>query len=122
MGATASKMVQLNVRVDAEVKKQAEEVMRLMGTTSSQLVRALYEKVASGARDYDEAAAVLTGEAREEQCDANPPLATGWAAADDFYRSLGYARAGDVPADNRTWQQVYDEAMLSHYQEKGLIG
>ena len=52
--AVAGQMTQLNLRVDAQDKRQAEEVLHLMGTTTTKFMRKVLAKVARGAKDYDE--------------------------------------------------------------------
>lgn len=130
MAIAQQQMIQLNVRVDAEVKRQAEEVLELMGSSVTELVRMALEKVSHGARDYVEARDVLSGTHRSKQAAASDEpidfsmvdarLAKGWKAADDLYRSLGLDPSS-LPKDERSWDAIYEEAMDAHFEEKGLL-
>ena len=122
MEATAQ-MTQINVRVDAQLKKQAEDALRLAGTTTTEFVRAMLAKVACGVRSYEELMAVVEPPKEiEGQLPAvNPVVAEGWAIVDEFCHSIGYESAADVPKDTRSWDEVYEEAMIEHYQEKGWL-
>lgn len=124
-GATAQ-MTQLNLRVNREEKRQAEDVLHLMGTTTTELVRKLIAKVARGAKDYAEVVSVLeeapaepvvTGESPQY---VDPVLAEGWAIGDDFFRSLGIDVAS-IPIDTRTWEERYEDAMTAKGREKGWL-
>ena len=123
---SASQMTQLNLRVNKRDKRQAEEVLHLMGTTTTEFVRKLLAKVARGAKEYEEVKAVLDASAedkvkQEEAGTVNPIAAKGWTIVDDFCKSLGYASADDVPRDTRSWEEIYEEAMTAHYEEKGWL-
>lgn len=131
MAIAQQQMIQLNVRVDAEVKRQAEEVLELMGSSVTELVRMALEKVSHGARDYVEARDVLSGAHHSKQVAAAPDepidfsmvdarLAKGWKAADDLYRSFGLDPSS-LPKDERSWDAIYEEAMDAHFEEKGLL-
>ena len=123
MATTQRQMVQLNVRVDADVKRQAEEVLELMGSSVTELVRMALEKVARGARDYVEARDALNDKHGGETPVGNAidqRLAEGWAIISDLYRSFGID-SSTLPVDERSWKEVYEEAMIAHYEEKGLL-
>lgn len=123
---SVGQMTQLNLRVNVQDKRQAEEVLRLMGTTTTELVRKVLAKVARGAKGYAELRAALDNAAedkaeRSEADPVNPVAAEGWAIVDDFCRSLGYESADAVPKDTRSWEEMYEEAMTAHYEEKGWL-
>ena len=131
MAIAQPQMVQLNVRVDAEVKRRAEEVLELMGSSVTELVRMALEKVARGARDYVEARDALSDRPRSHLIDVSeggpldldtvdPRLARGWKAVDDLYRGFGIDPSS-LPKDDRPWDVIYEEAMDAHFEEKGLL-
>lgn len=127
MATATAEMTQLNLRVSKEDKRQAEDVLHLMGTTTTELVRKLMAKVARGAKDYAELASVLevapAEPAAEEESPqyVDPVLAEGWAIVDDFCRLLGYESASDVPVDTRSWEERYEDAMIAKGREKGWL-
>lgn len=124
--ASSFQMVQLNLRVNAQDKRNAEEVLRLMGTTTTDFIRKILAKVASGAKEYEKVAAAIDGpagllptvEQAEEVC---PLVAEAFAIGDRFAQSLGYNSAEELPLDTRSWDERYEEAMHEHYREKGWI-
>lgn len=117
--ATATaQMVQLNLRVDAQEKAQAAEVLRLMGLTVSDFVRAALAKVARGAADCEQ---LLEALEEPEEVPLSPALARSWEICDDFAKMLGYESADDMPKDDRPWEEILEEARLAHYREKGLL-
>ena len=124
--ATA-RMTQMNVRVNTDVKQRAEEVLSLMGSSLTELIRETLEKVAKGASDYDEVSKLLSGTQEDESEDgvardpiACAPLASSWQAVDTFYRGLGIDP--NAPrGEDRSAEQAYEEAMVAQYAEKGWI-
>ena len=54
MPAVASGMTQMNVRVNAERKQEAESVLKLANSSLTELVRMLIDKVSCGAKDLQE--------------------------------------------------------------------
>lgn len=127
MSATAmsEQMTQLNMRVNAQDKRKAEDVLRLMGTTATQITRKILAKIARGAKDYAEIAAVLEDtpatEEQEKKPSINPALFEGWAIGDRYMQMLGYESMADVPRDDRPWDEIYEEAMMEKALEKGWL-
>ena len=115
---------QLNVRIDASLKRQAEDVLALMGSSATELVRAVYEKVARGAEDYTETMNVLksagTGAGNVETQQGENPVEAGWAIAREFYGAAGCDPESLGP-DERTWGEIYEEALAAHFEEKGIL-
>ena len=119
--AKPGKKVQVNVRVDAEIKRKAEAVLDLAGSSATQLVRMAYAKAAEGVDGYQEFVATCMGEPKREVVDGvDAVLSAGWEIAEQFYRSIGYDVEGGV-RDTRSPEEVYEEAMAAHFEEKGLI-
>lgn len=119
MGTRSSMLQQVNVRLDPELKRRAEEVLALMGSSATELIRSSYEKVARGAGDYAEAMEVLKGSGQQPS-QLEDKLGEGWSICDEFYRSQGLDPAADE-LDDRPWDEVYAEAMTSHFREKGVM-
>ena len=117
MQAVASHTSQVNTRVDTAIKAQAEEVLELMGSSTAELVRAVFAKIAGGARGYEELAAVL---APHDAARDDALLEEGWAIADAFYAKIGFD-AATAPADTRSWSEILDEAKADHFSDKGVI-
>ena len=121
MPAVASGMTQMNVRVNAERKQEAESVLKLANSSLTELVRMLIDKVSCGAKDLQEVQHVLQGDAANvPKDDTDSVLLEGWALVDGFCADMGIVRSDDW-LDERTCEQVYEEAMMAHYEEKGLL-
>ena len=111
--------IQVNTRVDAGEKRRADDVLALMGSSMSELIRSVISKVARGAQDYDQLEIVL----RDQQPTQSEQLAKaqeGWNLVDGFYRSLGIDPDA-LPVDTRSWEEIYEEAMDEHFMEKGMM-
>lgn len=110
---------QLNVRLNANVKRRAEDVIALADSSATEVIRALYTKIAGGAADYAEVMAVLCPSEGEEAVN-DSVVRGGWSIADEFYSSIGHD-ASIVPAEERPWDEVYANAMTEHFREKGIM-
>ena len=58
----ATKMAQLNVRMDPELKAAGDSVLDLYGVSPSELVRALWEKIAKGETSFKQVVETLAAE------------------------------------------------------------
>ena len=110
MSYASSALAQVNVRVDPQVKRGAEETLRVAGGSISGLVRDVLTKVAGGAGELEKLTAVLTD---APMTAGQSPFEASWAAADSLCSSA-------VP-DDRAWDEIYSEAMSAHFDEKGLF-
>ena len=62
----ATKMAQLNVRMDPELKAAGDSVLDLYGVSPSELIRAVWEKVAKGKEAFRQIVDTLTAEPTSE--------------------------------------------------------
>ena len=116
MGAVGG-MVQVNVRVDRQVKNRAEEVLRLSGGSLPELIKKVVAKVAQGGGQCEEVLAAVDD--RKQAVAPDTPFAASWAAADQLYADLGIAMS--PVSDDRDWDTIYSEAMDERYRQKGMI-
>lgn len=116
MGAVGG-MVQVNVRVDRQVKNRAEEVLRLSGGSLPELIKKVVAKVAQGGGQCEEVLAAVDD--RKQAVAPDTPFAASWAAADQLYADLGIATS--PVSDDRDWDTIYSEAMDERYRQKGMI-
>lgn len=116
MGAVGG-MVQVNVRVDRQVKNRAEEVLRLSGGSLPELIKKVVAKVAQGGGQCEEVLAAVDD--RKQAVAPDTPFAVSWAAADQLYADLGIATS--PVSDDRDWDTIYSEAMDERYRQKGMI-
>ena len=94
-----------------------EEVISLAGSSATEVVRALYAKIAGGAADYAEAMAVLCPDEGEGAVD-DSIVRDGWSIADEFYSSIGHDVA-TAPVEERPWDEVYADAMARALSREG---
>lgn len=52
---------------------------------------------------------------------AGPVLTTGWKIADDFFAQLSTAAQRQLQEDQRTYEEVYADAMEERYRERGYF-
>lgn len=109
---------QLNVRLDANVKRNADEVLSFVGSSATEVIRALFSKIAGGAADYAEVMALLCPKDQKDIA-SESVISEGWSIADEFYRSIGYDPSA-TPTEERSWDEVYSDAMDEHFREKGI--
>lgn len=118
MPTTATRTSQLNLRVDPQVRQDAEAALGLAHTSVGDLVRAALAKAARSPEDCAELLRSVRTEA--DGPDVAEALRESWSAADDFCRSVGLGVASDPHAE-QSWDELYDEAMAEHFAEKGLV-
>lgn len=119
MSSATANMVQVNVRVSSSVKQAAEAELKNVGSSVGALVRAILEKVARSPKDCLEVTNLL----EEDDPEVEERLALiheGWKIADDFCRSIG-VEPGQIEKDERSWDEIYQEAMDAHFAEKGYF-
>ena len=100
--------VQMNVRMNRDLKESGDEALSLIGLNPSGAVRALWEKASRRGKDLEEVARFLAP-AEETSIAADlpeeDPCAHVRAMILDFYESHGID-------PTRTWEYVDDDEML----------
>lgn len=121
MSSATAGMTQLNVRVNAGEKRNAEEALKLANSSITDLVRRVIQKVSRGAKDLEELQKVLQDEAASTpKEEADTVLLEGWSVVDTFCKEQGIGLSGEW-VEERSAKEIYDEAMIAHYEEKGLF-
>lgn len=123
--AEATQYVQLNMRVDKLDKQRSEEVLHLMGTSITDLVRKVLAAVACGAKEYSAIEAALEGGSARQTDDsitveASPVLVEGWAIGQAYLASRGI-KAGEMCEVENDWSAYYEDAMLAKGLERGWL-
>ena len=122
---TSQTLSQVNIRMDSRVKKEGDAVLAEEGTNPTQLVRALWQKIACGSADLHQVEEVL---GLRVQSEATEGAASEKLAAMRRGRSLvteGLAILGIDPARIEPLPDVFDrdlytEALVDRMQERGL--
>ena len=118
-----SDMVQLNARIDREVKAAGDSALSLIGLSPSQAVRALWEKAARRGKDLEEVAEMLSPTPEREMWEcaldkAQDVVRQGWEFMDGVYASLGVEPGAerDLPSDD----DLLESALCERMAERGL--
>ena len=113
-----AEMIQLNARIDRELKAAGDSALSLIGFSPSQAVRALWGKAARRGKDLEEVAELLsqtTGRRLKEEAttEAQDAVRQGWELMDDVYASLGVdlELEHDFPSDDDLLERALFERM-----------
>ena len=89
--------------------------------TVSQIVRALWRKLAERGKSVEELKRLLLdeGEVAHELGTLNP-VTRGWTLADEFCLSVGYGPS-KASMPEQQWDELYAQAMDEHYAQRGLF-
>ena len=109
----AATMTQLNVRGNTEQRRQAEEVLGLMGESLTKLIRGVVEKVSQGVEEAEEVYGVLKGTPSEEMPLTNRASRV-FERVDSHYHAMAESLGVDVSAftpltDEELEEALYDE-------------
>ena len=118
-----SDMIQLNARIDRELKAAGDSALSLIGLSPSQAVRALWEKAARRGKDLEEVAQLLSPSAQRgsnagASDEAQDVIRQGWELMDGVYASLGVdpELERDLPSDD----DLLESALCERMAERGL--
>ena len=111
----AATMTQLNVRVNTEHRRQAEEVLGLMGESLTKLIRGVVEKVSQGVEEAEEVYSVLKGTPAEEMSLTNRTSRV-FERVDSHYQTMAESLGVDVASftpltDEELEEALYDERL-----------
>ena len=109
----AATMTQLNVRVNTEQRRQAEEVLGLMGESLTKLIRGVVEKVSQGVEEAEEVYSVLKGTPAEEMPLTNRASRV-FERVDSHYHAMAESLSVDIASfaplsDEELEEALYDE-------------
>lgn len=113
-------MAQINVRIDKDLKQAGDAVLAGEGMSPSEVVRALWNKLAQHGEALDEVKRVLFGGDDSADMVRHAELVwAGWKISDEFYQLVGLERS-DSSLHEQPWDELYAEAMDEHYAQRGL--
>ena len=109
--------IQLNARLDRELKESGDAALSTIGLSPTQAVRALWEKAALRGKDLEEVAELLCPRG-ERANEGDDPLIRGRLFMEEAYKSLGIIAKTkrDAPSD----KELLEEALYERELEKGL--
>lgn len=113
--------VQMNVRMDANLKKAGDEALASIGLTPTETVRMVWEAAADRKQGLAEIEK-LSSAARSSKQAASSQLHGGfadvWEAVDRFVKERGYAGS---PLPDLTDEELLEEALVERMEERGLM-
>ena len=111
----SAKSVQMNVRIDAELKREGDYALAQAGFTPTEAVRALYQIVAAEASDPAKVRELLrTSEAGGEAPGATA-LDQARTALAGFREHLGLAQDEPLFDTDRSYKDVYADFLMERY-------
>lgn len=125
----SDRMVQMNTRIERELKRKGDEALRNAGFTPSQAVRALWEFAARHRHDPGGIRALLDADSERIDADADEDyekrLAQARAEAEKgasilsnflLERGIDPLEPFDVP-----YEELKEAALVERYEERGLL-
>ena len=113
---------QMNIRIDASLKKHGDDALSSIGFTPTQAVRALWEHAAKRGEQLEEVKRFLEGS--EPKTGSTAPeesaLSAGRSIVPDGLASLDIT-LGDLAQTLQDESALYDAAMLERAQHKGWL-
>lgn len=111
--------IQLNARLDKDLKSSGDAALALIGLSPTQAVRALWEKAAKRGKDLEEIAQLLSPKAQSKPAsEQEDPVKQGWSFMEEAYASLGID-----PSVIRDYahDELLADALEERMAERGLI-
>lgn len=121
-------MTQMNVRIDAELKKQGDRALERIGLSPSEAARALWEFAARHVNEPGKLQHIIE-ELEGGNEELNPPenqnnAQDGWKIMDEAYRALGITPKllpEDVDERLAYYDELKEEAYWERLGERGLL-
>lgn len=113
---------QLNVRMDAGLRTAGDAVLKRVGVTPADVVRALWAKIAEGVQDCEQVLALL----QEQKTSAAPSRGDECLAAIDGWHSALFSCAKVkhtsyvAPSDEELEEMLYDEWLAQDHKRAAL--
>lgn len=119
-----SSIVQLNVRMDRDLRDAGNDALRSAGLLPSELVRSIWMLAARRGESLKSIVDLVREQAVEEESAlrVDDPLSKGQLLYDEALRDLGIRRAVATEAlQERSFSSMTEEALLGKWTERGLV-
>ena len=116
--------VQLNIRIDSQLKSDVDAALVAMGRSSTDTIRILWRYIQANAGELQQVDYVLQQLERATQVGSLPEGCAPWQQVDELYHQ-GLARAGvdsRVVLPQEADEELYLQAMLERLEERGVRG
>ena len=122
---SSSALVQMNVRMQGRVKEAGDAVLAEAGTTPTQIVRALWEKISRGAADLQQVEEVLGMSAPSASSEDGmayklDAMRRGRALFAEGLATLNVRPSADVSQADVSSTEQYVEALTDRLRERDL--
>ena len=121
---SSSALVQMNVRMQGRVKEAGDAVLAEAGTTPTQIVRALWEKISRGAADLQQVEEVLGMSApipsQDETARKLDAMRRGRELFAEGLATLNVRPSADVSQADVSSTEQYVEALTDRLRERDL--
>lgn len=110
--------VQMNVRMDAELKKAGDEALASIGLTPSEAVRMVWRQAAARQEGLQQLKQMAEEPGSDRASDKRAEgFREGWALVDRFVKEHGLDK---VPLPDMTDRELLEEALVDRMKERGL--
>lgn len=118
--ARSGRSVQMNVRIDAELKREGDYALAQAGLTPSEAIRAFYRLVADDADDPGKVRELLYPHRAGERDSSISALDHARAAVDGFRERLDLSQGKPLFDEGESYKDIYaDYLMERYYPEDG---
>lgn len=121
-------MVQMNTRIDRDLKQRGDAALAQAGFSPSEAVRALWEFAAAHRHEPQTVAQILSIEDLYKKEERRKKIEKRRAALEevdritrDFYRKYGITQEIQEEVANIPDKELYEMALLERYEERGLL-
>lgn len=121
----AQTLSQMNIRLDGRLKTAGDAVLTEAGTNPTQLIRALWQKIAHGTADLRQVERVLGLRVQDESASENAAtklaaIRRGRTLFVEGLVKLGVDPTGAMPSSDVSDRDRYADALVERMQERGI--
>lgn len=124
LAASTPASVQMNVRIDAELKQRGDAALQSLGFSPTKAVRALWSLACGGSKELDELKRVLDlGRAVDSRTDTavdDSALWEGWSLYGSALQQVGASGRACPASPGLTDEGLLEESLWERLEEKGL--
>lgn len=124
LAASTPASVQMNVRMDAELKQRGDAALQSLGFSPTKAVRALWSLACGGSKELDELKRMLDlGRSADSRADAavdDAALREGWSLYGSALQQMGASGRACPTSLGPTDEELLEESLWERLEEKGL--
>lgn len=124
LAASTPASVQMNVRMDAELKQRGDAALQSLGFSPTKAVRALWSLACGGSQELDELKRMLDlGRAADSRADVavdDAALREGWSLYGSALQQVSASGRACPASPGPTDEELLEESLWERLEEKGL--